>query len=133
MLVAALALLSGCMTTSSRVTLPITPDEPPTRLGQAVLADRPEDDLIFTTSWAVNALRAPVTGLVVELEAGQATAQSEGLITIESWDLVPGTIYYLSDQIPGALVTAAPRIVVQIGTARSTTQLELDIQPPEAP
>jgi hypothetical protein len=88
-----------------------------------------------------------VVGLVADTSIATTVAgnvQTSGVVTATTtqWDAVAGTsgglaantVYFLSPSTPGQITATAPstvgQLVVRIGKALSTTQLELAIGPP---
>lgn len=84
-----------------------------------------------------------VAGMVMKdvAQGSAAEYKMEGSITLTDWTPITGTttlsegsFYYLSPTTAGDLTTSAPitvgQYVVQVGYAQSTTQLNLQIQPP---
>ena len=54
-----------------------------------------------------------------------------GPITVDTWSLTPGSVYYLSPSSPGGMTTTYPstigQFVVVLGTASTPNQLSLSI------
>lgn len=84
-----------------------------------------------------------VVGFVYDTSIATATTgsiQTDGVIEVADWTsiagsatLTAGSKYYLSDSSPGEITSTAPttsgNYVVPIGTALSTTELEITIEP----
>jgi hypothetical protein len=54
-----------------------------------------------------------------------------GPITVDTWNLTPGTVYYLSPDVPGGMTTTYPdnpgEFVIILGAAATSTQLNINI------
>jgi len=69
-------------------------------------------------------------GAISIVPQGTISLQEHQWANVLPGPLVPGEVYYLSDQAPGHLSTTPGNFVVQVGIAHSNKQLHLGIQQP---
>lgn len=69
--------------------------------------------------------------LAIGLVSAANEVQTSGPLVNEAWSLTPGTVYYLSPDVPGAITATFPNTigdrVIIIGTAITPVKLNIDI------